>query len=136
MNGIEFSNHDLIRNQKYRRRILAQVKKLKSYLGKRKYILLYHHRVCEGNNPDLLLRHLSELKTYYSTKEFECQIVLYKQTIISKEFKKELIYQMKNDIHIFDFHTYYSWSGRDQRKYWAYTDDSLIRNMLKRIKTF
>lgn len=136
MNGIEFSNHDVIRNQKYWRRILAQVKKLKSFLGKRKYVLLYHHRVCEGNNPDLLLRHLSELKTFYSTAEFECQIVLFSQTIIPRELKKELIYQKKDDIHIFDFHTYHSWSGRDQRKYWAYTDDSLIRKMLKMVKAF
>jgi len=136
MNGIEFSNHDVIRNHKHWRGILAQVKKLKSFLGKRKYILLYHHRVCEGNNPDLLLRHLSELKTYYSSGEFECEVVLYKQTIIPRELKKELTYQKKSDIHVFDFHTYHSWSGRDQRKYWAYTDDSLIRKMLKMIKTF
>lgn len=136
MDGIEFSNHDVIKNQKYWQKILGKVKKLKSSLGKRKYILIYHHRVCEGNNPDLLLRHLTELKTYYSTDEFECQVVLYKQTIISKDLKKELIYQKKNDIHMFDFHTYYTWSGRDQRKYWAYTDDSLIRKMLKMVKSF
>lgn len=84
----------------------------------------------------MLLRHLSELKTYYSSGEFECEVVLYKQTIIPRELKKELTYQKKSDIHVFDFHTYHSWSGRDQRKYWAYTDDSLIRKMLKMIKTF
>jgi hypothetical protein len=133
-NGIEFPNHDVIKNQKYWHRVVARANKLKSFLGKRKYILLYHHRVCDFNDLDLLLLHLSELKMYYSTDEYECQVVLFKQIIVSMDSEKKLIYQMKSDIHIFDFYTHYPWSGRDQRKYWAFIDDSLICKMLKIVK--
>ena len=134
-NGIEFPSQDVIKNQKYWQKVVERAIKLKAFLGKRKYILLYHHRVCEGNNLELLLMHLSELKGYYSTKEYECQVVLFKQIIIPKESKKKLIYQNIKDIHIFDFHSHYTWTGRDQRKYWAFIDDSLISEMLKAVKT-
>lgn len=134
-NGIEFPSQDVIKNQKYWQKVVKRANKLKAFLGKGKYILLYHHRVCEGNNLELLLKHLSELKKYYSTEEYECQIVLFKQIIISKESEKKLIYQKNKDINIFDFHTHHTWSGRDQRKYWAFIDDSLISQMLDKIKT-
>lgn len=133
-NGIEFPSQDVIKNQKYWQKVVERAIKLKAFLGKRKYILLYHHRVCEGNNLELLLMHLSELKGYYSTKEYECQVVLFKQAIIPKESKKNIIYQNIKDIHIFDFHSHYTWTGRDQRKYWAFIDDSLISKMLKTVK--
>ncbi|HQS52518.1 MAG: hypothetical protein B7X86_16015 [Sphingobacteriales bacterium 17-39-43] len=133
--GIEFPSQDVIKNHKYWQRVVKRAIKLKAFLGKRKYILLYHHRVCEGNNLELLLMHLSELKKYYSTEEYECQVVLFKQIIVSKESEKKLIYQKDKDIHIFDFHSHYTWTGRDQRKYWAFIDDSLISKMLKAVKT-
>lgn len=134
-NGIEFPSQDVIKNQKYWQKVVERAIKLKAFLGKRKYILLYHHRVCEGNNLELLLMHLSELKEHYSTKEYECQVVLFKQIIIPKESKKNLIYQNIKDIHIFDFHSHFTWTGRDQRKYWAFIDDSLISKMLDKVKT-
>jgi hypothetical protein len=134
-NGIEFPSQDVIKDNKYWQKVVRRALKLKAFLGRGKYILLYHHRVCENTNFELLLMHLSELKKYYSTKEFECQVVLFKQIIVSKESVKKLIYQKDKDIHIFDFHSHHTWSGRDQRKYWAFTDDSLISKMLKKVKT-
>jgi len=134
-NGIEFSSHDVIKNHRYWKKVVKRANRLKSFLGKRKYILLYHHRNCENNNFELLLKHLNELKKYYSTEKYECQVVLFKQIIIPLESKKKMIYYKENDIHIFDFYTHYTWSGRDQRKYWAFIDDSLIAKMLDKIKT-
>ena len=133
-NGIEFPSHDVIKNQKYWQKLVKQAIKLKAFLGKRKYILLYHHRVCEDSDFELLLMHLSELKKYYSTEEYECQVVLFKQIIIPKGSKKKLIYQKNSDIHIFDFYTHHTWTGSDQRRYWAFIDDSLISKMLKIVK--
>lgn len=134
-NGLEFSNHDVIKNQKYWLKIVEQTNKLKSFLGKKQYIILYHHRSCKNCNMKLLLEHLFELGKYYSTKNNECQVVLYKQIIISKESKKELIYYKNNDIHIFDFYTHHIWSGRNPFRYWALIDDSLICKMLSKVKT-
>ncbi|MFA6945318.1 MAG: DUF1796 family putative cysteine peptidase [Pedobacter sp.] len=134
-NGIEFPSQDVIKNQKYWQKVVKRANKLKIFLGKRKYVLLYHHRVCEDSDPELLLRHLSELKKYYSTEGYECQIVLFKQIIIGKGSEKKLTYQENRDIHIFDFHTHHTWTGHDQRKYWAFIDDSLISQMLKIVKT-
>jgi hypothetical protein len=134
-NGIEFPSHDVIKNKKYWNKVVRRTNKLKTFLGKAKYVLLYHHRVCEDNNLELLLMHLCELKKYYSTDEYECQIVLFKQIIIPEESEKKLIYQKNNDIHIFDFHTHHTWTGRDQREYWAFIDDSLISKMLRIVKT-
>jgi len=133
--GIEFPSQDVIKNKKYWQKIVGRANKLKLFLGKGHYILLYHHRICEDNDLELLLIHLSELKKYYSTEQYECQVVLFKQIIIPKESKKNLLYQKYKDIHIFDFQTHYSWTGRDQRKYWAFIDDSLISKMLEIIKT-
>lgn len=135
LHGIEFTNHDVIKNQKYWQKVKNRANNLKSFLGKAQYVLLYHHRVCEDSDLDLLLVHLSELKKFYSTKEYVCQIVLFKQILIPIEKKKWLSYKIANDIHIFDFHTHYSWTGHDQRKYWAFIDDSLISKMLKIVKT-
>ena len=135
LHGIEFTNHDVIKNQKYWQKVKNRANNLKSFLGKAQYVLLYHHRVCEDSDLDLLLVHLSELKKFYSTKEYVCPIVLFKQILIPKEKKKWLSYKIANDIHIFDFHTHYSWTGHDQRKYWAFIDDSLISKMLKIVKT-
>lgn len=134
-NGIEFPSQDVIKNQKYWHKVVERANKLKFYLGKRKYVILYHHRVCEFNDPELLILHLSELKKYYSTEEFECQVVLFKQIIVNRDLEKKLIYQMNKGIHVFDFHTHYTWTGRDQRKYWAFIDDSLISKMLNKVKT-
>jgi hypothetical protein len=134
-NGIEFTNHDVIKNKRYWAKIVRRANNLKLFLGKSQYVLFYHHRVCEDSDFELLLKHLSELKNYYSTEEHECQVVLYKQIIIPKESKKKLIYHENNDIHVFDFYTHYTWTGRDQRKYWAFIDDSLISKMLKIVKT-
>jgi len=134
-NGIEFPTQDVIKNHKYRQKVLDRINKLKSYLGKRKYVLLYHHRVCDFSSLELLLSHLSELKKYYSSEEYECQVVLFKQIIVSSESEKKLVYEVNKDIHIFDFYTHYSWVGRDQRKYWAFVDDSLITKMLKIVKS-
>lgn len=135
LNGIEFTNHDVIKNKRYWAKIVKRTNDLKLFLGKSQYVLFYHHRVCEGGDFELLLKHLSELKSFYSTKEYVCQIVLFKQNLIPKETKKWLSYEIANDIHIFDFHTHYSWTGHDQRKYWAFIDDYLISKMLKRVKT-
>ena len=135
LHGIEFTNHDVIKNQKYWQKVKNRANNLKSFLGKAQYVLLYHHRVCEDSDLDLLLVHLSELKKFYSTKEYVCPIVLFKQILIPIEKKKWLSYKIANDIHIFDFHTHYSWTGHDQRKYWAFIDDSLISKMLKIVKT-
>ncbi len=134
-NGIEFPSQDVIKNHKYWQKVVERAHQLKAFLGKGKYVLLYHHRVCEDNDLELLLKHLSELKSFYSTEEYECQVVLFKQIIIPKESKKNLIYQRNNDIHVFDFYTHYTWTGRDQRKYWAFIDDSLISKMLDKVKT-
>jgi len=135
LNGIEFTNHDVIKNQNYWKKVINRANNLKSFLGKAQYVLLYHHRVCGDSDLELLLKHLSELKKFYSTNEYVCKVVLFKQIIIPMESRKKLSYQMKSDIHIFDFYTHYPWSGRDQRKYWAFIDDSLISKMLKLVKT-
>jgi len=134
-NGIEFPSHDVIKNQKYWQKIVGRANKLKFFLGKRKHILLYHHRSCEDSDLELLLMHLSELKKYYSTDEYECQLVLYKQIIIPEESRKQLKYNKSAGIHIFDFYTHHTWTGRNQRQYWALIDDSLISIMLEKVKT-
>jgi hypothetical protein len=135
LNGIEFTNHDVIKNQNYWQKVINRANNLKSFLGKAQFVLLYHHRVCEDSDLELLLKHLSELKKFYSTNEYVCKVVLFKQIIIPKESRKKLSCQMNSDIHIFDFYTHYPWAGRDQRKYWAFIDDSLISKMLKLVKT-
>ena len=134
-NGIEFPSQDVIKDQKYWKKVVKRAIRLKEFLGKGKYILLYHHRICDNNDFELLLIHLSELKKYYSTQDFECQVVLFKQIIIPKESKKKLTYKKNDDIHVFDFYTHYAWTGRDQRRYWAFIDDSLIIKMLDIVKT-
>lgn len=133
-NGIEFPNHDIIRKQQQRQKVVERANKLKSFLGKREYVILYHHRTCSNSDLELLLQHLLELKKYYTIQECECQVVLFKQIIITNESKKKMIYQKKNDIHVFDFHTHTAWGGRNPMNYWAFIDEPLIRKMLNIVK--
>lgn len=134
-NGIEFSLHDVIGDQKLRRKVIERADKLKSYLGRKKYFILYHHRLGGNCDPNLLLEHLSELKGYYSTQDLEGQVILFRQQIISSDLRKRLTYQQEKGVHIFDFHTHTPWTGSNPLNYWALRDDRLIAEMISKIRT-
>ena len=135
MNGFEFTHHDVINSQNDQQKILRRVHRLKSVLGKKKYVILYHHRVCEDNNLSLLISHLSELKKYYDSDEFKCEVILFKQIIIDKGSKKKLNYRKEDDVHVFDFLTYNDWTGGNPKFFFGIIDESLIRKMMKKITT-
>lgn len=134
MNGFEFTHHDVKGNEELKSKFESRVSKLKSGLGKNKYLILYHHRICESTDLNLLLKHLNELKTLYAQNN-EVEVILFKQVLIPVGKEKGLKYHKINGINVFDFHTHEIWGGDNPNLLWAYNDDVLIKKMIKKIKT-
>jgi hypothetical protein len=134
MNGFEFTHHDVINNPELRNKFKERVMGMKSYLGKKKYVIFYHNRFCAETDQDMLIDHLLELKKIYSAPQLECEIVLFKQKIIDDSRRRGLQHYLKNRIHIFDFYTTDIWGGEDPNLLWARNDDDLIRKMISKMK--
>lgn len=136
MNGFEFTHHDVIKNENLKLKFQKRVTSLRKYIGKKKYIILYNHRISGLTNRAKLIADLQELKQIYSAEKKPAVVVLYRQQIIPDLSERKLEYQLEGDIHVFTFYTLDAWSGSDDEKFWARCDDDLVKKMIGKIKEF
>ena len=134
MNGFEFTHHDVIKDGNLKIKFRERVMKLLQYKGKKKYIILYHHRFCAETNFELLIEHLNLLKSLYSKNNINSEVILFKQVIIKSELNRKMNYSLYKNIHIFDFNTISIWEGDTPELLWAKCDDDLINKMIDKIK--
>ena len=129
-NGFEFTHHDVISDEKIRSKMKERVYNLKKLIGKKKFIIFYHHRINATTDKDLLLGHLCEISKIYSTKEIKSEIICFTQKIISDFEERSVSYSKMNGIHFFVFNTINEWGGDDQEIFWAKCDEDLIKEMI------
>jgi Putative papain-like cysteine peptidase (DUF1796). len=128
--GFEFTHHDVISDEKVRTKIQQRVFNLKKLIGKKKFVIFYHHRVNNATDKDLLIRHLCELREIYSTKKIKSEIICFTQRIINSFAERSVSYSKDDEIHFFVFNTMNEWSGDDQEIFWARCDEDLIKEMV------
>lgn len=133
-NGFEFTHHDILKDESIKFKFQDRVNKLLSYRGKKKYIILYHHRNTLDNDFELLIYNLNTLKSIYSTDMKKSEVVLFKQTIIKNEGERDLEISIIKDIYFFNFKTTAFWEGDDPNLLWAKCDEDLIEKMINKIK--
>lgn len=133
-NGFEFTHHDVIKDDRVRLKISDRLQKLRYLIGRKKIIILYHHRNNVETNLELLLRDLAELKKVYSSSKINSEVVMFTQKIVLHASDRKLTYFKKFDIHNFLFHTMNNWEGDNPELLWATCDDDLIVQMINFLK--
>ncbi|MGV8947463.1 MAG: DUF1796 family putative cysteine peptidase [Lutibacter sp.] len=131
MNGFEFTHHDVIGNKKHiescRRKIERQLK----FRKKRNFIFLYHHRLNETSDFNLLFKKLYEFSKFYSTKTYFCKMIIFSQNIVKDNSERNISYKKINDsVHFFNLATLKIWDG-DTDDFWAKNDTDLIQQLIE-----
>ena len=133
-NGFEFTHHDVIKDESARIKLKQRLDKLQNLIGKKKFIILYHHRVNSGTNMEQLTDNLCELKQLYSKNKIKSEVVCFTQNIITDIKDRKISYKENKEIHFFVFNTINEWEGDNQNVFWARCDDDLLSEMVYFIK--
>lgn len=132
--GVEFTHHDVIKNAGLRTSMTRRVERLHRYIGRKRYIILYHHRLCEGTDQAMLVRHLGELKEIYAGGKGRAEVVCFTQRLVDNASDRKLAYELRDGIHLFTFHTLQMWHGGDDEVFWARRDEDLVGRMAHFLK--
>lgn len=133
-NGFEFTHHDVIASEELRLKFKHRVETLQKIKKTKQIIILYHHRINPTTNREKLFNDLLCLKQQYTHRKNTPEIVCFTQRIISDNNLRKLVYEIKNGIHYFEFHTLNEWTGDNQDIFWARCDEDLITEMISKIK--
>ena len=94
-------------------------------------VFLYHHRLCDTTDRDLLCCHLNELAEIYRNRGSKVSIFVLMQKIITNADKRCVKNHLKNGI---SFYTLNEWAGTNSDILFAKCDDDLISVMINQIK--
>lgn len=133
-NGFEFTHHDVIKHSLQREKMMRRVTNMRKLIGKKKLIILYHHRLNENTNQELLFKDLGCLAKIYSTDKFRAEVVCFTQVIIQEKNERKMEYIFVDKVHFFKFYTIAEWAGNDDNLLWAKNDEDLITKMITQIK--
>lgn len=131
--GFEFTHHDVIGDDKIRKNFVKRYKRLLS-LKKKNIIMLYHHRVCEETDTELMKNHLRELSELYESRKNKVHIFWFTQTIVSSKNQRRAECFNDNGIRGYNFYTMNAWAGDNEDFLWARVDDDLLKLMTDDIK--
>lgn len=134
-NGFEFTHHDVIASPVIRQKMQNRIVTLQRLKGNKSFILLYHHRVNPTTNQEQLFSDLNKIKEIYSSRKFQSEVVCFTQKIINETDQRKVVYEIKNGIHCFVFHTLAEWAGGNDDLFWARPDEDLIKQMILTIKS-
>jgi hypothetical protein len=133
-NGFEFTHHDVIASDAMRLKFRNRVDELQKYKKTKQIVILYHHRTNPKTDMNRLFDDLQEIKEIYTYGQNQSEIVCFTQRIIIDPNNRKMVYENKNGIHYFEFHTLNEWAGDDQEIFWARCDEDLITEMINQIK--
>lgn len=135
MKGFEFTHHDVIKSEKVRIKFQDRVDRLIKYKGKKKYIIMYHHRTNEHTDRNKLIDDLLKLRVLYSKNGKDAIVVLFYQEIVDHVDKRSLELSVEPNIHTFKFKTLDIWAGEDANILWGKCDEDLISKMITLVKS-
>jgi hypothetical protein len=133
-NGFEFTHHDVIASDAMRLKFKHRVDELQKLKKTKRIIIVYHHRSNPKTDRERLFDDLLKIKGIYTYTQNHPEIVCFTQRIINDLNNRKMVYEIKNGIHFFEFHTLNEWAGDDQDIFWARCDEDLIKNMISQIK--
>ena len=133
INGFEFTHHDVLDDKKAGEKLRRRCDRMLR-LKKKQIVFLYHHRLCEKTDCNLLIYHLNQLAEIYRNRGNDVSVFLFMQRIITDPDDRRVEYHLNNGIHHFTFYTLNEWSGKDRDLLWARCDDDLISIMIEQIK--
>ena len=134
-NGFEFTHHDVINNIKDNKNMKKRCYRLLNLKNKKIY-MLYHHRLCNDTNQDLLINHLQELSKIYKERNNIVNIYIFTQIIVSKASERRVEkYKLKNGIYKYYFYTLKEWKGNNYNVFYGICDDDLLNEMINDIKS-
>lgn len=134
MNGFEFTHHDVIKSINLRKKFEERVKKIQSFIGQKKYIILYHHRYNKNTNLEQLILNLKELKELYSGNKNLAEVICFTQNIVETPNERNVEFFNREGIHLIKFNTLNLWEGENDDIFWARTDEDLIIKMIDYLK--
>lgn len=132
-NGFEFTHHNVLDNHTLRDTLRRRYKRMLN-LKKKHIVFLYHHRVCDQTDHNLLIDHLNQFAEIYRSRGNTVSIYLYVQKIISSSEERHVEYFCDRGINCFVFFTHNEWSGNDPDILWARCDDDLLHVMIDHMK--
>lgn len=133
INGFEFTHHDVISSKTDRNRIKKRCKRMLG-LKKKNIIMLYHHRLCEETDEELLVSHLIELADIYKSRNNDVHMYIFSQVIVSKENQRKVECIDNRGVNMYKFYTLNEWAGDNDDIFWARCDDDLLEEMIMNIK--
>ena len=131
--GFEFSHHDVIGDKRSYAAMKRRVRRLLR-LKNKNLTLLYHHRLCEKTDMDLLFSHLSQLSEIYQQRGNTVRIFLFYQELVSDPRNRRVEHFQHEDIMVYKFYTLNEWAGADERNVWARNDNDLFEKMIHDIR--
>ena len=134
-NGFEFTHHDVIASDAMRLKFKHRVDELQKLKKTKKITIVYHHRLNDKTDSEILFNDLLKLKDIYTFAKNHPEIVCFTQKIIKDPNLRRMVYELKNGIHYFEFHTLNEWAGDDDDLFWARSDEDLIKKMIHQIKS-
>jgi len=90
MKGLELTHHDIIADVDARKKLQRRVNRILG-LKRKNIIMLYHQRICEETNLDLLIRQLHELSQIYELRKNKVSIYLFYQVIVSNYIHQDVL---------------------------------------------
>ena len=133
-NGFEFTHHDVIASEEIRSKFKNRVDELQKFKKTKKIIIFYHHRSTVTTDREKLFRDLLKIKEIYSCNKHHSEVICFTQKIIKEPELRKVVYEIKNGVHYFEFHTLNEWAGDDQEIFWARCDEDLITKMIAQVK--
>lgn len=131
--GFEFTHHNVIDDEEARKKIKRRCKRLLS-LKNKNIVMLYHHRICEETDINLLTNHLQELSQIYRERQNDIHIFLFTQNIVSSDALRRVDHSIINGIDCYVFYTMHAWAGDNDEYLWATCDNDLLETMIIDIK--
>lgn len=131
--GFEFTHHNVLEDDNVRKKFKRRCKRLLS-LKNKNIVMLYHHRICEDTDINMLTNHLQELSQIYRARKNNVQIFLFTQKIVSSETLRKVDHSIINGVECYVFHTMHAWAGDKEEYLWAKCDNDLLETMISDIK--
>ena len=132
--GFEFTHHDVLGSSDMKGKIQKRCERMMS-LKNKNIIMLYHHRLCDGTDEELLLSDLSEFAKMYEKKNNTAYIFLFSQIIVENPEERRIERTALENVNMYKLYTLNEWSGEDQDIFWARCDDDLLKTMIDDMKS-
>lgn len=132
-NGVEFTHHDVLGNDRVRSVIMNRCNRLKTLKNKH-VVMVYHHRRCDQTDLNALTKNLSELAEIYKERGNSVHIFLFTQILVSDQADRRVEKSTINGISVFLFYTGKEWMGGDKEIFFARCDDDLLKEMIEAIR--